>query len=453
MTALERYFHGSYRAVRPYLFAKLFLAMVALDTWMLMIGHAGRYGVDGFNVAHFRWLDRVQPVPSAALYVGVLVLTGLLALCIALCGLHPVALCALCVLYTFSWSMSMLDSYQHHYFVSSILLCMVFFPRVRGTDFASPPTAATAAQQRESGPQVVSGFGYNLLGVTVGVLYTYTSIAKLDAAWCAGHTIRRISSAETAFAPLVGWCVRMGLPAERFWSLLATSVIPLELCVALGYLLALRQDTSERRWLRWACTLSWLLAMTLHFGADFMGLQIGWFSDYMILLACVFLLPGRIVELLGGLVIWPARFAAAQLVDWHDDDGSAAHSLPTLGLSAAIAVVLGLVGRMLDLPGAQTACLLAAVALLGLTTWAVWRGRAAQLRTLILGTGIAALLMWGAIARSDVRWDFYRYLGGDLKRRGQPEAALDAYRKGERYAPSGQSRRDKIDELERQLGR
>ena len=32
------------------------------------------------------------------------------------------------MLYTFSWSMSMLDSYQHHYFVSLVLLCLAFFP-------------------------------------------------------------------------------------------------------------------------------------------------------------------------------------------------------------------------------------------------------------------------------------------------------------------------------------
>ncbi|HEX2678551.1 MAG TPA: hypothetical protein VHM19_17990, partial [Polyangiales bacterium] len=109
MNAFERYFHGEHRAVRPYVLGKVFLSMVALDTWMLMIGHAGRYGVDGFNVAQFRWLDRITPLPSAALYVGVLVLTGLLALAIALAGTHPLACLALFLLYTFSWSMSMLD--------------------------------------------------------------------------------------------------------------------------------------------------------------------------------------------------------------------------------------------------------------------------------------------------------------------------------------------------------
>ena len=49
----DRYFHGENGAARAVLFEKSFLALLAFDTWMLMIGHAGRYGVGGFNVAHF----------------------------------------------------------------------------------------------------------------------------------------------------------------------------------------------------------------------------------------------------------------------------------------------------------------------------------------------------------------------------------------------------------------
>ncbi len=516
-SAWQRYFHGQYSAARAYLFSKLFLCTVALDTWMLMIGHAGRYGVDGFNVAQFRWLDRVQPLPTAALYVGVLVLAGLLALSIAVCGNHPLALAALFVLYTFSWSMSMLDSYQHHYFVSSVLFCLVFFPRVTATQIhplhalpaalEKPAKTKRKAQHAEqnaaraesrgwlyvlacgvaifayavidtqhswllfeacigvialatwryagtsgAAPATTSGFGYNLLGATVGVLYTYTSIAKMDAQWCAGHTILRISSAERVFAPLVGWFVQLGMPAERFWSLFATSVIPLELSVALGYWLAVRQDASDKPWVRWACAIAWFMAMTLHVGAEAMGLQIGWFSYYMMLLAAAYLLPAGVVDRLCTLLSWPARFAAVQLADWESDD-STQENLPALGLAAAVAVVLGLVGKQIDLPGAQAACLCAGAALCALVLWAATRKRAARLRRVILGTGIAALLMWGAIARSEVRWDFYRYLGGDLKRRNQPEAALEAYLKGERYAPPGQSRKDKIAELKQELGR
>ncbi|HEY2734431.1 MAG TPA: hypothetical protein VGI70_10630, partial [Polyangiales bacterium] len=164
MNPFDRYFHARFRGVRAYAFSKLFLGMVALDTFLLMIGHAGRYGVDGFNVAHFRWLDRLMPVPSAALYVGVLLLTGLLALSIALSGSHPIALFALFLLYTFSWSMSMLDSYQHHYFVSSILLCLVFFPNSSAHDVSG--AGNKPLPRRDIGYLIVAGAaigGYALI--------------------------------------------------------------------------------------------------------------------------------------------------------------------------------------------------------------------------------------------------------------------------------------------------
>jgi hypothetical protein len=69
-----------------------------------------------------------------------------------------------------------------------------------------------------------------------------------------------------------------------------------------------------------------------------------------------------------------------------------------------------------------------------------------------LALGVAAVLMLSAIAVTEVRWDYYRFLGGDLQRRGESRAALSAYLKGERYAPAGSSRRNKIRQLQRELG-
>jgi hypothetical protein len=516
LSAFDRYFHAPYRGVRAHVFTKVFLAMMALDTWLLMIGHAGRYGVDGFNVAHFAWLDRILPVPSAGLYVGVLLLTGLLALSIALAGSHPWALFALFLLYTFSWSMSMLDSYQHHYFVSTILLCLVFFPRLEIAELVVPPQPASAApvkankraraanrrpsamsgeaiyltvcalslasyalvDSKEHGwlwfaacagtlaiatwlrsralrgakPRLVTGFGYNLLGASVGVLYTFTSIAKMDTQWFAGNTIRRISSAGRVFAPLAAAAAELGIPDQRFWSLVSTSVIPLELLVALGYWVAVTQDASRSRLPRMIGLAAFWLAMSLHVGAEAMQLEIGWFSYYMMLLACTFLLPGAAIEALGGLITRPAQLMAAQLAEL--DAGAAGKRLAdTLISVAAVSLVLAAVAFLIDLPGAGFAAGAAVVALLSLTLHGWLRGNTAHVRRIALGTGGAAALMWGAIAFSDMRWDFYRYLGGDLSRRGQDEAALEAYVKGERYAPKGESRQDKIDKLRQRLGR
>jgi hypothetical protein len=508
----DDYFRAPYRAVRAYVFAKLFLVMVALDTWMLMLGHSGRYGVDGFNVAHFGFLDRILPIPSASSYVCVLLLTGLLALSIALGADHWLARFGLFLLYTFSWSMSMLDSYQHHYFVSSILFCLVFFPQLRARDClpldppaekpkprANKPAAkqtrlpgelvycavcavalasyarfdvpshpwlffiacagtvvmATWLYAKRRGqlePRLVHGFGYNLLAASVAVLYTFTSIAKLDAAWRLGYTIRRISSAETVFAPLASAAAAIGISNTQFWSWLSTSVIPVEQLIAVGYLCAAVQDASRARWPRWVSLGAFCLALSLHVGAEAMHLEIGWFSYYMLALACAFLLPGSAIETLGLSITWPAR----QISELFEDQTPAAdkRGAETAAMVAGAALVLIVTGKLIDLPGATAAVGCACAVLVSLWLVAVARRQSsASLRRAALCTASAAALMWCAIATSGVRWDFYRFLGGDLSRRGQSEAALAAYLRGEHYAPKGESRRDKIEQLRRQLGR
>jgi hypothetical protein len=529
VNGFDRYFHGRFAAARAYLFSRLFLVLVALDAWTLMIGHAGRYGVDGFNVAHFAWLDAILPQPTAAMYVGVLLATGLLALALAIGGTHRFALAGLFLLYTLSWAMSMLDSYQHHYFVSTVLLCLVFFPELRASDvhpqvpaIVEPPPAAGESRnakakekakpkakakpkpadtsrlttwiyvafgwlvlaayvsipapkheaallcacaavlaaatwihsvRRKPVPPLAEGFGFNLLGATAGILYVYTSIAKMDAGWRDGHTITRISAAKRVFAPLVELAGGLGISEDAFWSLFATSVIPIELTIAVTYLVSVRADSSESRWPKRIALLGWVLAMMLHLGAEAMELEIGWFSYYMMLFACAFLLPARNVDSLASLITFPANFIRAQLADLLAPEPGKSNLGGTLAITAAVAVTLGMVGKQLDLPGAITACVSAAGVLALAAVAASLRGRSAEMRSLALGTGAAAALMWLALALSPARWDYYRFLGGDLKRRNEPAAALEAYERGERYAPKGQSRQDQIDGLRKQLGR
>lgn len=431
------YFHGEYLAVRAYLFSRVFLCMVALDAWMLMIGHAGRYGVAGFNVAHFALLDRMLPLPTAAHYVATLLLTGLLSLTAALLGPHKWLLTPLCALYTYSWSMSMLDSYQHHYFVSLVLLCMVFFP-----------TSTHVPERHER----VSGFGYPLLAATITLLYTFTSIAKMDAQWCDGFTLRRISSAQEVLAPLVALASKLGIAQPLFWSVTSTSVIPVELMIALGYALSARQDDNAGPWLRAYVALSFVVAVGLHIGAEALRLDIGWFSYYMLALACTFLLPGRAVEVLALAVTLPARAVIRFLAE--PDPHKAPSRAESWLVCAAVSGVLGAAAFLLDLPGAYAA---SAIAALGLWCYAVVVQRRAPRATsqclhVGLALGVASVLMWTAISVTEVRWDYYRYLGGDLQRRGEARAALAAYLKGERYAPKGSSRKNKIRQLQRELG-
>src|SRR3990172_13187717 len=80
MSLWDRYWFGSMAAIRPYLLVKAVLIMVAFDVWMLRIQRGRLYGQDGFNVAHFQWLDAVQPLPRPGLYVGLMLCVGILAL-------------------------------------------------------------------------------------------------------------------------------------------------------------------------------------------------------------------------------------------------------------------------------------------------------------------------------------------------------------------------------------
>jgi hypothetical protein len=334
--------------------------------------------------------------------------------------------------------MSMLDSYQHHYFVSLILLCMVFFPRLHSRGLKRG--------------ELVDGFGYNLLGCSIAVLYTFTSIAKMDPQWCDGFTIRRISSAAKTFAPLANAALALGISNERFWALLSTSIIPVELAIAVGYALSILQDETESRALKWAVHASFWLALSLHVGAELLGLEIGWFSYYMIVLACTYLLPGRAVEIGSRVVTWPAGFIATHL-DEPATKNETRRTLETWLVVAAVSAVLFATGFLIDLPGARPTAVIASLCLFGLTLYSLFRERTAVMRRIALGVGCAAALMWAAIALSDVRWDFYRYLAGDLRRRGELQAALEAYLKGERYAPPGSSRKDTIEDLRRRLGK
>jgi hypothetical protein len=193
------------------------------------------------------------------------------------------------------------------------------------------------------------------------------------------------------------------------------------------------------------------LAIVLHVGAEAMGLQIGWFSYYMLLLACCFLLPLPVVDRLATVFTWPARWLSQQTLEWEAERPPAKPA--SLALALGCAILLVMVGKMIDLPGAIAACALAGAALVAVTLFLLFCKTPRDPRRYSVATAIASALMWIAIAASPVRWDFYRFLGGDLSRRGEPEAALEAYVKGERYAPAGESRSKQIRDLRRKLGK
>jgi hypothetical protein len=146
----DSYWFGPIAAVRPFLFVRGMLLLLAFDLWLDMPDHAARYDVAGFNVSQLAILDLVYPIPTAGLYVAVVLLAGLCAFSGVFAGFtRPIAI-ATGVLYTFGWTMSMFDSYQHHYLLSIVLIGCALLPSTTALEVFGSPLD-------EPAPRVVKG--------------------------------------------------------------------------------------------------------------------------------------------------------------------------------------------------------------------------------------------------------------------------------------------------------
>ena len=431
MNAFERYFHGPHAGARAELFFRCSLLLLAFDAWIVMTRGAGRHGVGGFDVAHFAWLDGLLPAPSAGFAAGLLVATGFVAFATAGAGIRPAPVLALCALYTLSWSMSMMDSYQHHYLLSLVLLCLAFFPR-----------ADADAELRGARAY---GFGMGLLLATVSMVYVWTAVAKIDWNWVLGHTLRRVGRAESRLGGIADLSAAVGLGRDRFFALAASSVIPLELFLAFAYALAPLRDRLSRRWIEGLSWLAFAGAVGLHGAIAAVDPMIGLFSFYMILMAVCFLLPLRVVEPLAAFLLRPLRAlgASAPL--------GRARRPGVLALAAGVALLVAGVGASLGLPGALAACALVGAALVAGSAAALFGPAPRDPRPAIRATALAAPALLAAMAASSARWDFYRHRARDLASVGELAASLEACRTAERFAPAGRNLAPEIAALEREL--
>lgn len=421
---------GPVAAARPWLLMRLTLALLALDAWALMIERGGRYGAGGFNVAHFSLLDAL-PIPTPGLYVGLVLFCGTLAalatLGVATRALAGLLLCA----WTWAWAMSQLDSYQHHYFLSWLLLALACLPaqRLRDLRWRPPP---------------ISAWGFKLASATCAVLYLFTAISKLEPAWTGGDVLRRLHGAERRFDPFIDLAATFGVSPEDFWPLAGSSVAVVQFVIAAAYVSVVVSGDRAGRLAVGLRLVGWMLATAFHVGAEHFGLRIGWFSYYMMVIATVVLVPAVVLD---GLVAGPAR-----LVEWLQQRIVSEGARPRLVggvLCASAAVALAVGPDILELPGAGAAGLVAAVLLLGIAAAAA--ARPARLLGVALAGAITALALGITIDVSPVRFDFYRYVGGDATRRGEYQLALDAYGQANTFAPAGEERWKKVAEVKVRL--
>ena len=556
MTLFERYLFARVDSVRPWLLQRLFLVLFAFDCWVDHASHAGRYGFGGFNVAHFGWLDALAPTPSPGIYVGTILLAGLVAFAMAMTRPSRIGLGIVFALYTYGWAMSMLDSYQHHYLLSFVLLAMTFFPRlvrddvfpvasergvrvggallaygllelvvgiaggqtplglfgpgnhlptpawiwlVRGSlallggllaflpkeapkeapkddtkiapraepiapsveapkgkrkkgkkqsklqapsspsadelvakkagKDASKGSASFAASRKLSIPTPNTvAWGYVLLTMTTAIVYFYTAITKMTGDWREGHALRRLGQSELLLG-LESYVTTEGLPlfgtmaAATFWKLLGTGAILVQIVACVAYLLAPLADapssTKLRRWL----PLFALAPLSFHLLTEVgLVLEIGWFSYYMLLMAFVVLAPARWLRVLGE--------------GWSELSAKLAHHaqrIPTPARAGLMLAALALAGFTIDLPGALVATTRAALlALIGIAV-ALRDGLPLAGGGLAGATALSGLLLALAISQSEVRFDYYRFLGGEHRRHDEPVEALAAYEKANEH--------------------
>jgi hypothetical protein len=416
MRAWEGYWFGPVAAIRPYLLMRASYAILAFDLWVVQAPRGGRYGAGGFDVAHFRWLDLVRPLPSADLWVGLVLALGLLALVCALSDPGRWARALVALLHTYSWAMSLHDTYQHHYFLSIALTAFVFFPRVGSRSLAVPGGSA---------PSMVSAWASVLLGANVAIVYAYAGVAKLDPAWRSGEVLRLAPASR--LGPLAAWAEGAGIAPDLFWAACALGIAAMEFLVAAGYLLGARQDDGRGRVTPILTWSAFLLALGFHLANELvMTLSIGWFSAYMVAFACAYLLPPA--------VLGPVGVAAARVAGWLDALWRRAAPRPVdVAVVAGAALVVAGAGFALDLPGGGPAGVAAAVVLVGATLGPRWVGRRPPLAPYAAASALAAVAMWATVAASGTRHAYYLSTGLLLERLGERRAAMEAFENAERH--------------------
>ncbi len=426
------FFDTPYHPLRAFLLSRATYLLLAGDLWLGMVQHAGRYGLGGFNVAHFALFGLLLPADSPTPYVVLTLLSGALALTLGLFAQPRWLRATLALTYTLAWIISIHDSYQHHYFLSWLLAWMVAFPE---------PTLRTDESDR------TTGWGVPMTCLTCAIVYTFTGIAKSEATWRRGDVLRALAGDQSqswgALTPLYELALGWGVSGSALWTAFAYATIALQWVVALGYVAAVRRDDRPSRARVSVVSLGLLGALSFHVSAEWFGhFEIGVFSYYMIGLGLTLMAPVAVLLPVGRAL----AFLRSRLEPWaRRFSGSESSLRLTVLLSLAAAV-----GAVSPLPGAMLASMLAA-AIAALRMIRAHHVQPSALRPLALQTAFCGLILWLVLTQSSVTFDYYRRVAGEQRHMGQLERALESYRMAQRHAPRGESRKREIRELEREL--
>jgi hypothetical protein len=286
----------------------------------------------------------------------------------------------------------------------------------------------------------INSWAVRLLATTVGVIYVFTSIAKMDWEWCGGHTLRRVGTTADVLLPVERLAQSVGISSETFWAGLATFVIPLELALAVIYVVSARQDEDNRHWLRRICAFGWLLAIGLHLNNEMMSLIIQWFGYYMLLLASLLLLPARVLMVFGSM-FYSIEAAIRDSFDKRLAQLSHGGATVVSGLLSMLAFVsLVGMGFFTGIMGAIVATLILSGLLVITLVYGLVAGWERKAIPLCASALVSSLLMTLAVAQCSMRFDYYDLRGKTLQQLGNNEAAIQEMELARNYpAPSSKA--------------
>lgn len=221
MNPLARFFHGfEFSAAKLELFRIVFFGIFALDAF-LQIPHAPRYGAGDFNVAHFEWLSTLLPMPSRHLMLAVFLLQAFLAFRIMAGVAIRQSLALLTALFGYGYFISQVNSYQHHYLLFLLLFLLNFCPW-------------DAARRSENPKELMPGWSIRTLLVQFSILYFWTAVAKMDGHWLSGETLAMQVPDSGTRDMVANVAQSLGVETLTLWAAASIGVMVMEVILAIG---------------------------------------------------------------------------------------------------------------------------------------------------------------------------------------------------------------------------
>ena len=261
-------------------------SILAVDAWF-QIRHAPRYGAGGFNVAHFSWMESLLPMPSRITQLVAYVLQAYLAVRIALGWGTKWAIGSLAVLYAYTYFVSQLDSYQHHYLTLLVIVLCGF------VQWEKPPKNNTDNHV---------SWALRLLLVQIAIVYGWAAISKLTPLWLDGTSLQLQihpygqSANATWLSNLIQTTFGEATTHSTGGFAVAAKLIAVvEFVLPVALLI-------RKLW-----PLAWVLGIGFHISIEAAGFQIGVFS-YMMFAIYILITPPvlwkLLVSLAHGLRLW-----------------------------------------------------------------------------------------------------------------------------------------------------